>query len=263
MTITSIRQRFVHRRTGAPEGPAQRREGQADLLRRRVRAPAAGLRRIMAEKDLDAVVLTSYHSIKYYSDFLFTTSAAPTPWWSPRTTPSPSPPTSTPACRGAAATATTSSTRTGAATTTSSPSRKPCAPAASTRAGSASRTTRCRWTTATRSRPPSAAATLVDVAQAAMRQRMIKSAEEIEVIKHGARIGDLGGEAIRNAITAGHHRVRGRPDRHRSHGPRDRPDLPGLARSATPGSGSSPASTPTAPTTGPPPARSRNTTSCP
>ena len=31
-----------------------------------------GLRRIMAEKDLDAVVLTSYHSIKYYSDFLFT-----------------------------------------------------------------------------------------------------------------------------------------------------------------------------------------------
>ena len=32
----------------------------------------AGLRRIMAEKDLDAVVLTSYHSIKYYSDFLFT-----------------------------------------------------------------------------------------------------------------------------------------------------------------------------------------------
>jgi creatinase len=32
----------------------------------------AGLRRIMVEKDLDAVVLTSYHSIKYYSDFLFT-----------------------------------------------------------------------------------------------------------------------------------------------------------------------------------------------
>ena len=47
------------------------------------------------------------------------------------------------------------------------------------------------------------------------------------MIKHGARIGDLGGEAIRD----GHHR--GRPEyevalaRHRSHGPRDRPDLPG------------------------------------
>ena len=36
-----------------------------------------------------------------------------------------------------------------------------------------------------------------------MRQRMVKSAEEIEVIKHGARIGDLGGEAIRAAITEG------------------------------------------------------------
>ncbi|MEX5296376.1 aminopeptidase P family N-terminal domain-containing protein, partial [Kocuria sp. CPCC 205268] len=33
----------------------------------------AGLRKIMAAKDLDAVVLTSYHGIKYYSDFLYTT----------------------------------------------------------------------------------------------------------------------------------------------------------------------------------------------
>ncbi len=31
-----------------------------------------GLRAIMAEKQLDAVVLTSYQGIKYYSDFLFT-----------------------------------------------------------------------------------------------------------------------------------------------------------------------------------------------
>ncbi|WP_288026257.1 aminopeptidase P family N-terminal domain-containing protein, partial [Arthrobacter sp.] len=31
-----------------------------------------GLRTIMAEKNLDAVVLTSYHNIKYYSDYLFT-----------------------------------------------------------------------------------------------------------------------------------------------------------------------------------------------
>ncbi|MCZ4149294.1 creatininase, partial [Escherichia coli] len=46
-------------------------------------------------------------------------------------------------------------------------------------------------------------ATLVDVSQDAMRQRMIKSAEEIEVIKHGARIGDLGGEAIKAAIREG------------------------------------------------------------
>src|SRR5699024_11797669 len=31
-----------------------------------------GLRSIMSEKGLDAVILTSYHNIKYYSDFLFT-----------------------------------------------------------------------------------------------------------------------------------------------------------------------------------------------
>ena len=31
-----------------------------------------GLRAIMAEKELDAVVLTSYHNSKYYADFLFT-----------------------------------------------------------------------------------------------------------------------------------------------------------------------------------------------
>ena len=95
-----------------------------------------------------------------------------------------------------------------------------------------------------------------------MRQRMIKSAEEIEVIKHGARIGDLGGEAIQGRHPRGHHRVRGGPDRHRSHGPRDRPHLPATAKSATPGSGSSPASTPTARTTGPPPASCSAATSC-
>ena len=75
---------------------------------------------------------------------------------------------------------------------------------------------------------PSTAAELVDVAQDAMRQRMIKSAEEIAVIKHGARIGDLGGEAIKAADPRGDRRVRGRPRRHRGDGPGDRPDLPGL-----------------------------------
>jgi creatinase len=46
-------------------------------------------------------------------------------------------------------------------------------------------------------------ASLVDVSKAAMRQRMVKSAEEIDVIRHGARIGDLGGFAIRDAIGEG------------------------------------------------------------
>ncbi|MFC9361512.1 M24 family metallopeptidase [Rhodococcus sp. NPDC057014] len=45
--------------------------------------------------------------------------------------------------------------------------------------------------------------TFADVAKATMRQRMVKSPEEIELIKHGARIGDLGGEAIRDAVREG------------------------------------------------------------
>lgn len=44
---------------------------------------------------------------------------------------------------------------------------------------------------------------LVDVSQAVMRQRMIKSAEEIELIRHGARIADLGGAAVVAAIADG------------------------------------------------------------
>lgn len=44
---------------------------------------------------------------------------------------------------------------------------------------------------------------LVDVASDAMRQRMVKSAEEIALIREGARIADVGGEAIREAIKTG------------------------------------------------------------
>jgi creatinase len=44
---------------------------------------------------------------------------------------------------------------------------------------------------------------LVDVSQIVMRQRMIKSAEEIAVIRQGARIGDLGGAAVVAAIEEG------------------------------------------------------------
>ncbi|WP_299655509.1 aminopeptidase P family protein [uncultured Jannaschia sp.] len=46
-------------------------------------------------------------------------------------------------------------------------------------------------------------AELVDVAPAAMRQRMIKSSEEIALIREGARIADIGGNAIRDAIRPG------------------------------------------------------------
>lgn len=44
---------------------------------------------------------------------------------------------------------------------------------------------------------------LVDVSQATMRQRMFKSAEEIEHIKNGARVADIGGAAVVEAIGVG------------------------------------------------------------
>ena len=43
----------------------------------------------------------------------------------------------------------------------------------------------------------------VDIAEATMAQRMIKSSEEIALIREGARIADLGGEAVRDAIKVG------------------------------------------------------------
>lgn len=162
-----------------------------------------GLRSIMVEKELDAVVLTSYHNIKYYSDFLFTYFG-----------------------RSYAMVVTADDTVT---------------ITANIDAGMPWRTSygenivytdwrrdnylyaiqeglRQRGVKAkrlgveddnlpldNRNKLQSAFpdAELVDISQAAMRQRMIKSAEEIEVIKHSARIGDLGGDAIKAAITEG------------------------------------------------------------
>ncbi|WP_413542794.1 aminopeptidase P family protein [Citricoccus nitrophenolicus] len=162
-----------------------------------------GLRRIMAEKAMDAVILTSYHGIKYYSDFLYTTFGRN---------------------YALVVTATNSTTVT-----------------ANIDAGMPWRTSYGEnivytdWKRdnffhglqealrrdgvkasrigveddflpgLTRQRIQDAfeGAELLDVSQDAMRQRMIKSAEEIEVIKHGARIGDLGGEAIKAAIREG------------------------------------------------------------
>ncbi|MBK0399277.1 aminopeptidase P family protein [Limibaculum sp. M0105] len=44
---------------------------------------------------------------------------------------------------------------------------------------------------------------VVDIAPDAMRQRMVKSAAEIALIREGARVADIGGFAIRDAIRAG------------------------------------------------------------
>lgn len=47
------------------------------------------------------------------------------------------------------------------------------------------------------------AASFVDISRATMAQRMVKSAEEIAVIRNGARIADIGGAACREAIAEG------------------------------------------------------------
>ena len=47
------------------------------------------------------------------------------------------------------------------------------------------------------------AAKTVDIAPMAMSQRMVKSSAEIALIREGARVADLGGEAVRDAIREG------------------------------------------------------------
>ena len=162
-----------------------------------------GMRSIMAEKDLDAVVLTSYHSIKYYSDFLFTTFG-----------------------RSYALVITAENSVTVTANIDAGmPWRTSYGEnivytdwrrdnfyfglqealrqrdVVASRLGVEDDTLPVMLRNNVQDAFPQA--TLVDVSQAAMRQRMIKSSEEIDVIKHGARIGDLGGEAIKAAIREG------------------------------------------------------------
>ncbi len=162
-----------------------------------------GLRRIMAEKGLDAVVLTSYHNIKYYSDYLFTYFGRS---YALVVTPDDS-------------VSVTANIDAGMPWRTSygdnivytdwrrdnfyfglqeALTRRGIK---ATRLGVEDDTLPVLLRDKLQAAFPDAA--LLDVSQAAMRQRMIKSAEEIEVIKHGARIGDLGGEAIKAAIREG------------------------------------------------------------
>jgi len=163
----------------------------------------AGLRQIMAAKGLDAVILNSYHGIKYYSDFLFTTFG-----------------------RNYALVVTQNESVTVTANIDAGmPWRTSYGDnivytdwkrdnfyfglqEVVKRSGVTARRIGVEddfLPLMTRQRIQDAfpGVELLDVSQDAMRQRMIKSAEEIEVIKHGARIGDLGGEAIKAAIREG------------------------------------------------------------
>ncbi|WP_312396483.1 M24 family metallopeptidase [Kocuria sp.] len=159
-----------------------------------------GLRQIMAEKDLDAVVLTSYQGIKYYSDFLFTYfgrsyALVVTPEDSVSVTANID--AGMPWRRSYGENIVYTDWRRDNfyyGVQQALQERGITAKRLGVEDDTMPELIRRRF------RETFPDAELVDVSQDSMRQRTIKSAEEIEVIKHGARIGDLGGEAIRKAI---------------------------------------------------------------
>ncbi len=159
-------------------------------------ARLSGLRAIMAEKSLDAVLLTSMHNIAYYSGFLYCSFGRPY------------------ACVVTADNCTTISANIDAG----QPWRR-CygenlvftdwqrdnywQAAAHIIGDKANIGFEADHLTITRYKELSAtfpAAKLTDIAPAVMAKRMVKSPAEIELITHGARIADIGGAAIRDAI---------------------------------------------------------------
>lgn len=159
----------------------------------------AGLRRIMAERDLPAVLLTSMHNIAYYTGFLYCSFGRP---YGCVVTPD--------AC-----------TTVSANIDGGQPWRRSHCEnliytdwrrcnfwrAAASLIGGAGRIgiEGDHLTLAARAALEEAApgAQAVDIAPATMAARMLKSPEEIALIREGARIADLGGEAIRDAIREG------------------------------------------------------------
>jgi creatinase len=163
----------------------------------------SGLREIMAAKGLDAVVLTSYHGIKYYSDFLFTYFGR-----SYALVVTPTEQVSVTANIDAGMPWRRSYGENVVYTDWRRDNFQHGVQEALAQRGISARRIGVEFDTLSldahaKLQAALGGAELVDVAQDAMRQRMVKSAEEIAVIKHGARIGDLGGEAIKAAIREG------------------------------------------------------------
>jgi len=162
-----------------------------------------GLRTTMAGKELDAVVLTSYQGIKYYSDFLFTSFGR-----SYALVVTPDDQVSVTANIDAGMPWRRSFGENIVYTDWQRDNFQYGVGQALTQRGIRPRRLGVEFDTLSldahaRLQGVFEGAALVDIAQDAMRQRMIKSAEEIAVITQGARIGDLGGEAIRAAIREG------------------------------------------------------------
>ena len=166
-------------------------------------ARLAGLRRIMAAKELDAVVLTSYQCIKYYSDFLFTYFGR-----SYALVVTPEDQVTITANIDAGMPWRRSYGENIVYTDWRRDNYQHGIAEALRQRGISPKRLGVEFDTVSLDAHAKLQATfegaeLVDVAADSMRQRMIKSAEEIEVIKHSARIGDLGGEAIKAAIREG------------------------------------------------------------
>ena len=158
-----------------------------------------GLRAIIAEQNLDAVILTSMHGIAYYSGFLYCSFGRPY------------------ACVVTADTATTVSANIDGG----QPARRSACDnlvytdwkrdnywRAVRQCAGAARRIGIEGDHLTLAAQDKLKAffdvdVMADIAPASMAQRMVKSPAEIALIREGARIADLGGEAIRDAIRAG------------------------------------------------------------
>ena len=157
-----------------------------------------GLRAIMDEQGLDACVLTSMHSIAYYTGFLYCAFGRPyaaVVTAHECTTVSAGIDAGQPWRRGHGGNVTYTDWR-----------RDNFEHAVTRLAGAARRVgvENDHLTLAMRDRLGAQLnAEMADVAPAAMRQRMVKSPAEIALIREGARVADIGGEAIRDAIRAG------------------------------------------------------------
>jgi creatinase len=162
-------------------------------------ARLAGLRRLLAAEGLDAAVLTSMHGIAYYSGFLYCSFGRPfglvvTPERSVTVAANIDGGQPFRRCHGEALTYTDWQRDNfwRAVASLTGPGR---------RLGIEGD----HLTLHARARLDAflAPAAVADIAPAAMRQRMVKSPAEIALIREGARIADLGGAAIRDAIRPG------------------------------------------------------------
>lgn len=158
----------------------------------------SALRDVMAERDLDAVILTSMHGILYFSDFLYCSFGRPF---------------------GLVVTRDRSTVlaplvdyghpwrRTGAVLSYTDWRRDTFYDGARTLVGAASRVgiefDHLAVAAHRKLADALAPAGLVDVTEPLMTLRMVKSAEEIALITEAARIADLGGEACRAALGDG------------------------------------------------------------